>query len=914
MKDNDPQRKYAAFISYRHVSPDKEIARVLQFLLEYNLVKPAKSAKPRHIRPVFLDVSELPTEENLEDGILRALDNAECLYVICSPDLPKSKYCLREISYFKEKHGGSLDRVATLLVRGEPGESYPASLRTKTVPDPEDPQKTMEVEIEPLFADVRAKTLPGAIWKLLSSEYLRLACRYYRCSYDELKKRHKRNLIAFALAALAGVAGITGALTHKEHQVQNTISDAYASYANEQTLEGNELLALALCTHTECRETPAYNAALRSALVQLDYKQRGQPAAKLWQTQYFHRAFTNYYLTSTENKLVIADDNVWQIVDAHNGAVLMQLPYESAFVKGKKPSVYVMLDSRPDDQGIFRDYIILTDLETNQVVAEFPFRESTGGTPAYEVISAVENGDLMCLRDRGEYVAYFTAQGQVLTKEEYVRLGQAYADERLPELEEPYHLVKDKRKKSYVVKDDRGNALLDVGTDFQAYTTSVDHSLFACAAADVLTVYDTESWTAVNSVPLPMPGVQTVRLLPGSSYYLAGFRQGSDTISCVADWRSGQVLLTTDAVVLPADREQAFFTVKEGAISRYTYTDLAMDRRETVIAHRGDRCLFGSAGNYLLRSTTDDRLLLQTPALEVCPDERLENILLRLPEALICVDGSGETRWEQACRSSLGAMAPDGSHVAWLDSRGQLQICRTADGETLNTLPAEVLAAAGSLRQLLCSHRGVGVIGDKGALWIPTGQAAVYLGSYTGGKLFSDGLLVLESGARVGDFGLFDTETLESYPVFSENTGLWAYAPETGCLVRHVESTGNNPSLTLEILRRTKSGFTPVGQLSLPDNRVENLGLDGTGQYLSVTCAGRSRVLVLEDLSVLLDAAGELYYESDGIYALVLYGEYQYHMPMYDTQTLRQQALEALKSPVSTRALTEEEEKQYAVQ
>ena len=31
MKQNDASRKYAAFISYRHVSPDKETARPLQF-------------------------------------------------------------------------------------------------------------------------------------------------------------------------------------------------------------------------------------------------------------------------------------------------------------------------------------------------------------------------------------------------------------------------------------------------------------------------------------------------------------------------------------------------------------------------------------------------------------------------------------------------------------------------------------------------------------------------------------------------------------------------------------------------------------------------------------------------------------------------------------------------------------------
>ena len=47
-------KKYAAFISYRHLSPDMEIAQELHRLLEHNQVRPDRHA-PRNIRPVFLD-------------------------------------------------------------------------------------------------------------------------------------------------------------------------------------------------------------------------------------------------------------------------------------------------------------------------------------------------------------------------------------------------------------------------------------------------------------------------------------------------------------------------------------------------------------------------------------------------------------------------------------------------------------------------------------------------------------------------------------------------------------------------------------------------------------------------------------------------------------------------------------------
>ena len=67
------EKEYAAFISYRHLSPDKEIAQALHWLLEHNMIRPDKSV-PRNIRKVFLDVGELPILEDLDQGILDALD------------------------------------------------------------------------------------------------------------------------------------------------------------------------------------------------------------------------------------------------------------------------------------------------------------------------------------------------------------------------------------------------------------------------------------------------------------------------------------------------------------------------------------------------------------------------------------------------------------------------------------------------------------------------------------------------------------------------------------------------------------------------------------------------------------------------------------------------------------------------
>lgn len=913
MEPNDSPRKYAAFISYRHISPDKEIARILQFLLEYNIVRPSNSSMPRHIRPVFLDVSELPTEENLEEGILQALDNSECLYVICSPDLPKSKYCMQEIAYFKKKHSGRLNRVATLLVRGEPQESYPASLRTKQIPDPENPNQTIAVEVEPLYADVRAKNLFGSIWKLFTSEYLRLACLYFRCSYDELKKRHKRNLITFLAVALVGILGFFGILACKDHQVRQTVADSYATYAKEQTHADNELLALALCTHTDCIDTDAYNAALRSAVVQLDYKQRNQPVAKTLETKYFHGAFSNYYLSSTENKLVVSDDSVWQIIDAHNGAVLLQLPCEAAYVMGDKPETYVMLESHPDEQGTFRDYIVYIDLETNQVILEHPFRESTEKNPDYEIIRNVETGELYLLKDHGEPVAYFTSQGQVMSPEEFVLAGLEKLNALTPKADDPYLIVRDKRLKTNVVKDQQGNVLLDIGEDYQATAFSGDYRLFACAVNGVLTVYDTQTWEAMHSVSLEPMGLQNLQLLSGSSYYIAGYRQGSGTLSCIGNWQTGEVFLTTEAAIMTASRENSFYTIQDGTICRYQYTNLATDSHGPVIAHTTNRCLSGTYGNYLLRDTSADKVLLQTDALEIYSDEAVQTLLLQFPEHLVCCDGSGAVKWELLGESSCAAMAPDGSCIAWMSSQGDIYIHSASDGELVRSIPGNTLTAIGNVQQLICSERGIGVLGKSGALWVSNGETPVSLGNFTEGTLFSDGMLLLENGSRVNDFRLYDTVKGYMYPPFSDNTGIWAYSPKTGYLVRHVESTGNNPSLYLEIWQKKNTELVRCGRFELTDNRVDAMSIDSNGQYLSLVSDGRSRIFRLKDQTDILDAAGQLYYEAEMLYGLTLYGQYQYQIPMYGTTVLRQLAKDALTSPVSIRTLTDEEAKQYTV-
>jgi MTH538 TIR-like domain (DUF1863) len=138
---NDRKRRFAAFISYAHA--DAAMAAKLQSRLErYRL--------PRHIADthaegraalgqIFRDREDLAAAPSLSDAIRAAIAEAEALIVICSPEAKASRWVGEEIALFRQLHP---DRpVLAALVRGEPGDAFPAALTGDG--------------IEPLAADLR---------------------------------------------------------------------------------------------------------------------------------------------------------------------------------------------------------------------------------------------------------------------------------------------------------------------------------------------------------------------------------------------------------------------------------------------------------------------------------------------------------------------------------------------------------------------------------------------------------------------------------------------------------------------------------------------------------------------------------------------------------------------------------------
>lgn len=203
--------KYDAFISYRHSEIDRFVAENLHkkleaFRLPGSIVKQRPKDCKKRIERVFRDRDELPLATNLADPITEALANSEFLIVICSPRLPESLWCKKEIETFIDMHGR--EHVLAVLAEGEPEESFPEELlyRKREIICEDGTTKIVKEAVEPLAADVRGNT-KKEILKKMNEELLRLGAAMFGCAYDDLKQRHKeqkmKKMLTASLAASA---------------------------------------------------------------------------------------------------------------------------------------------------------------------------------------------------------------------------------------------------------------------------------------------------------------------------------------------------------------------------------------------------------------------------------------------------------------------------------------------------------------------------------------------------------------------------------------------------------------------------------------------------------------------------------------------------------------------------------------
>ena len=203
--------KYAAFISYRHVEPDRRWAVWLHGALEtFRIPKDLrpKVARRGRLGRVFRDEEELAASSHLSQDIEKALDRSEWLVVVCSPRAKQSEWIGAEIEYFKKL--GRSEQILALLIEGEPSRSFPAGLFSIRQGISGDQEFRRE---EPLAADVRS-TEGASPQRARRLAKLRLAATMLGCGFDELRQRdqerRQRRLAALAAVAFLATAIVAG--------------------------------------------------------------------------------------------------------------------------------------------------------------------------------------------------------------------------------------------------------------------------------------------------------------------------------------------------------------------------------------------------------------------------------------------------------------------------------------------------------------------------------------------------------------------------------------------------------------------------------------------------------------------------------------------------------------------------------
>jgi hypothetical protein len=325
--------RYDAFISYRHGELDGLVAERLHKMLEtYRIPRAlAKKLGKKKLSRIFRDREELPTSSNLSDSINEALENSAFLLLICSRRTRGSQWVMREVEIFGKLRGK--DKIITLLIDGEPDESFPPGLREREVGGE-------TIFVEPLAADIRAAT-PRQSIKLLKEEKLRLLAPVLGCAFDDLRRRHRRRRIrriaSAVIAAFAFVLSFGAFSTWQYVQIDREMqqklenqSYVLAEYAVSELANGDPDMAIMLALEAlpedldkpERPFVPAAQKALSDALGVYDLQDGFKP----------HRAVS---LSAAPGRVMLSPDErlaatvspfELTVFDTESGSVLVKLP------------------------------------------------------------------------------------------------------------------------------------------------------------------------------------------------------------------------------------------------------------------------------------------------------------------------------------------------------------------------------------------------------------------------------------------------------------------------------------------------------------------------------------------------------------------------------------------------------------
>lgn len=277
--------RYAAFISYRHLPRDTQVATEVQQAIEtFRLPRgvqantpgePRDVSAPRYQSPTrthapdghdapssppnpqpstraskrsrmlgkcFRDEDELTAAHSLPDRIRAALAQSRTLVVVCSPETPRSTWIDLEIATFAQLHGR--ERIFTVLADGGSQQSIPEALKTRTVVDIDGEPRI--VAAQPLAADFRTQAASHA-----NAETLRIIASVAGCGFDDLRQREqvrkrRRFLKQFAIvgAAVIAIGGFALFGTQANRDAQISESHKLALESQRQLQQGDRYGAI----------------------------------------------------------------------------------------------------------------------------------------------------------------------------------------------------------------------------------------------------------------------------------------------------------------------------------------------------------------------------------------------------------------------------------------------------------------------------------------------------------------------------------------------------------------------------------------------------------------------------------------------------------------------------------------------
>lgn len=408
------ERKYAAFISYRHTPLDMTTAKTLHSLIEqYRVPKALRRDGKKKLGIVFRDQDELSASSDLNEKICQALDNTEYLIVVCTPNTPQSPWVEREISYFLSRH--DRDHVLAVLAEGEPDESFPKPLTQYRNP------QTGELEfLEPLAVDIRAKDERSSMAKL-RKEVKRIFAAMLGCPYDALilreQRRQRQRILGFMSVALTVALSFSAVLMVKNREIdQKNVeledkneelarqreavllreSELLTQNARESLERGDYLDAIssavgALPGGTE-EDRPYYapaEAVLLSALDLFGQRERSTLIADTLLTQM--TPVEDFYITPDGGSLITMDPfNLLTCYDTVTAQVLWstQGAGTSEETYGTVQGMMIPCQSKNSLIVFYNDCIASYDLSTGEVLWSY---QDTGSAELYLFLSEDES-------------------------------------------------------------------------------------------------------------------------------------------------------------------------------------------------------------------------------------------------------------------------------------------------------------------------------------------------------------------------------------------------------------------------------------------------------------------------------------------------------------------------------------------